>query len=284
TSHRVSIYISAVQFYSSRISVTFVFTNHNESSVLYGRRISIHIMAQPEVAYKFISDDLLKNVGLHSRCLIAYPQSTIGTRSYKSQDLFTDDAYKTYKKKIETILRAKLPLKNGALNELEPRILHPNDRARLIWIDFHDDVEAELREGGKFADVRGIAAKAPEHVLRLAGVITLIDDLDARFISEEQVFYGIDLVEYYLDEALRLADIGMIDPDLALAEKLYEWSKGRRLIPLADIYQSGPRPIRDKTTALRIAEKLEEHGLWERIDDGSNNQGNRKSNKWRVVE
>lgn len=95
----------------------------NESVSLYGQRSSLHIMVQPEIADELIGDDLLNNVGLLSRCLIAFPQSTIGTRPYKSHDPYSSRRYERYENKIASISRTKPPLQSGTLNELHPPYL-----------------------------------------------------------------------------------------------------------------------------------------------------------------
>ena len=64
---------------------------------------------------------------------------------------------------------------------------------------------------------------------------------------------GIHLARYYAAEILRLADAGMTDPELVLAEKLLRWHADphREAIHLREMYQFGPSGIRDKATACR---------------------------------
>jgi hypothetical protein len=59
----------------------------DESYVLLGRRLAMHLMLQPKVASELLSDPLLKDQGLLSRILVSYPQSTAvrasaGNRTY----------------------------------------------------------------------------------------------------------------------------------------------------------------------------------------------------------
>ncbi len=53
------------------------------SSVLYGRRLSAHLMIQPIVARIFMSDRLAGDTGSLPRFLICEPASTIGTRFHR---------------------------------------------------------------------------------------------------------------------------------------------------------------------------------------------------------
>jgi hypothetical protein len=49
------------------------------ATVLYGRRVSLHLMLQPEAATNWLSDPTLRDQGLFSRLLIAAPPSLAGT-------------------------------------------------------------------------------------------------------------------------------------------------------------------------------------------------------------
>jgi len=52
-------------------------------SIMRGRRISMHLMIQPYIAQKTLSDPLLRNQGFLSRLLTIAPASTAGTRFYQ---------------------------------------------------------------------------------------------------------------------------------------------------------------------------------------------------------
>ena len=52
----------------------------SEPSVLYGKRVFLHMMVQPGVARTVVGDPMMKDQGLLSRVLIAWPDSKIGSR------------------------------------------------------------------------------------------------------------------------------------------------------------------------------------------------------------
>ena len=54
--------------------------------------------------------------------------------------------------------------------------------AATIWRDFHDHVETQCGADGPLALVQDFAAKAAEHAARIAGVLTIVEDLQAREI------------------------------------------------------------------------------------------------------
>ena len=50
------------------------------SSVIAGKRVSLHLMAQPEAAGRFLSDPTLRDLGLHGRILMSAPPPKAGSR------------------------------------------------------------------------------------------------------------------------------------------------------------------------------------------------------------
>jgi hypothetical protein len=67
-------------------------------SVMSGRRVSMHLMVQPYIAQKVLSDPLLKNQGFLSRLLIIAPASSAGTRLYQQSSLEADQSLTNYTK------------------------------------------------------------------------------------------------------------------------------------------------------------------------------------------
>jgi hypothetical protein len=151
--------------------------------------------------------------------------------------------------------------------------------AKAIWVHYHDHIQAHLGPNGAFRPISGFAAKAAEHSLRLAGVLTLANDLKAQDISEVEMRAGIVLSQFYLGEALRLFHTAQTNPDLLLAEKVLTWLKragAPALVSLPDVYQSGPNACRDKATAARILAILCDHGLTRQVEGGAVIDGKRR--------
>lgn len=235
------------------------------AALLPGRRVSAHLMAQPDIAQLMLSNFVLLEQGLLSRCLVTWPDSTAGCRLYKAVDLSDMDTIKRYSAVMMKLLVAPLTLKEGALNELAPRDLSLDHEAKRIWIAYHDAIERELVDTGKLAQIRGLANKAPEHASRIAAVLALVDDLGCSAISARWMKSGIALVTHYLNEAMRLYEAGAADPEIREAEKLLTWLKSRpadrrTVISLVEVYQLGPNSIRNAKTARALMKLLEEHG------------------------
>jgi hypothetical protein len=254
------------------------------AALLYGRRVSMHLMAQPQVAQYLLSNPLMKEQGFLSRCLTVWPASTAGTRKYNPVDLRQNEALRAYEKRITEILETPLPVVKDKTNELDPPHLQLSPEAKALWVKFHDQIEGQLADNQPLAPIRDLANKAPEHALRLAGVLTLYDNIKADEISLLHLGNGIKLAQYYIEEALRLFQASAVDPTLALAERLLAWAQERKSpdLSLVDIYQRGLNAIGDAATARRIVKILEEHGWFISVPNGKEIDGQFRREVWEV--
>lgn len=190
-----------------------------------------------------------------------------------------------YCKVMETLLGRDLPIADETENELEPRRLTLSPDAKRSWVGFHDHIERLCADDGALKPIRGFACKAAEHAARLATVLALVDNPLTTEVELEFVNAGVELAQFYTNEALRLFNASNQNPDLMLAEELLDWAvrKGYGKLSLPTIYQRGPNQIRDKDTAERIVKLLFEHGRLMPIEGGAKIDGTFRRKAWRVV-
>jgi hypothetical protein len=184
------------------------------------------------------------------------------------------------------ILELPMTLAQGKQNELDLPSLTFTDTATKAWIEFHDEVERLIVEGGELDPIKGLANKLPEHAARLAGVLTLVENSQATQIDHVNLERGITLAKYYASEALRLVGGCQISPDLQLAIKLLSWLHLKwdcPIISLPDIYQKSIYAIKDKNTAHKIVRILEDHRWLIRLPQGGNIKGTPRQEVWRIV-
>ncbi len=255
-------------------------------SVLAGRRLSAHLMAQPAVADILFRDRLLADQGLLSRLLVTAPDPASGTRLWHEERPETELALRRYGARMLSIFECRLPLRVGTTNELEPRSISLSVAAREAWIGFADHVEREVAPNGGLDAVRGLANKLPEHAARLAAVLTLVKGIDAEEVSESEMAAGIALAEHYGVEALRLFGCAQVNSDVRLAQRLLDWLLGtwsEPYISLPDIYQRSLNAISDKATAAKPVAILEDHGWLIKMPAGAVVSGQRRRDAWRIV-
>jgi hypothetical protein len=227
---------------------------------LYGKRVSLNLMIQPIIAEKFFSNEILVGQGFFSRCLICWPESTIGTRMYQRENIFNDSAIKHFKQQIAEILDQSLPLKQGTKNELCPRKLSLDGAGYQTWISFHDEVEQNMLPQGEYSSIKAFGAKAAENALRIAGILFGFEHQPKLKDSNEAVipcFYmenAIAIMRFYLSETLRIQGTCQIDQNLLEAKKLLDWIREKKLkkFPTHLIYQSGPNSIREVARAKTL--------------------------------
>jgi hypothetical protein len=241
-------------------------------------------MVQPEVANLLLSDRLLAEQGLLSRLLVTAPETAAGTRFWRDVPAEADAAIGRYGARLLSILEAPLPLSPGKVNELDPPRLTLTPAARRTWIGFCDYVEENIAPGGSLEPIRGFANKLPEHAARIAAALRLVADISASELPPDCMDAGIYLAQHYGAEALRLFEGAVVRPEIVRAERLLAWLQGREevLISLPDIYQLGPKSIRDKRTAAETVAVLEDHGWLTRVEGGAVLDGTRRQEVWRI--
>jgi hypothetical protein len=254
--------------------------------ILPGRRVSMHLMVQPAVADIWLRDRLLADQGLLSRLLISAPDSTMGARLWREGSADADLAMARYGARLLKILGAPLPLAGGAPNELAPRRLTLSLAAQRVWVGFVNHVETMLGPDGELRPISGIANKLPEHAARIAGVLTLVRDIDAGEIAAAEMAAGVELAQHYAAEALRLDGGSRVSSELRLGQRALDWllrQWSESAISLPDLYQRGPGAIRDAAAARKVVGILEDHLWLVRIAEGTVIAGVRRREAWRIV-
>jgi hypothetical protein len=242
----------------------------NGRVLLYGRRLSVHLMSQDEPARGLMEDPLVRDQGLLARLLTAKPLPA-GPRRYVAEDPMEAPEYLDFAERIASMLaltESRVATgEDGKIKGLTLPAIVLSREAKERWVAFYEHLEAQK---GEFeGPVRAFAAKAAEHALRLAGVLTLFDDPEAKEVPLGHMEAGIKLAEWYLLEQDRLFEAVVVPDSLRQAEKLLKWltgfvkEQGTREVSLREVLR-GPRFARTKEHAERLLATLEEHGYLRR--------------------
>jgi hypothetical protein len=230
-------------------------------TILPGRRLSMHLMIQPDASAGFLANPVLRDQGLLSRVLVAAPESIAGTRFYRDPEPSDEAAIKAYGARILSILETSAPIADGAPNELAPRALPLSTDAAELWREFFNHVEGQSGTGAELCPIRDFASKAGEHAARVAGVLTIANDLQAEEIGLAAMENAVALMNWHLAEAERLHCASRTDPKLLRAALLLDWLKQRPGVVCAfrDILQFGPGVLRTKAVAEEAVSILKDH-------------------------
>lgn len=243
--------------------------------VLHDRRLAMHLMLQPIVAYRIIANPLLMGQGFLPRCLVTHPQSKIGSRMYVEASTRDHPTVRAMDQRFRELLKKGMTLKT---REKSQRNISLDVDAKAYWIELHNEFEADSSE--KYEPIQAMACKAAEQVARIAAVLAYIDDSDLRSISRDAVERAASLMGFYLNESLRLQQMAEEDQRKKLAEKFLEWVFKERDKSVAQrskenqenvqfhmqgLLQRGPNQLRTKAKAERILKFLHDHGLAKKL-------------------
>lgn len=260
-------------------------------SALPGRRLAMHLLVQPSLAAKFLGDRELRSQGILSRFLAVAPQSKIGQRLVDTSGNPPDHdeanrALSRYTQVIGERLRRPLALAEGERNALDvPTLSLDQGAARRIFAEFHNAVEEACGPDGAFHDVQGFASKSAEHALRLASVLQVIEDPEARTIGDDAIDGGVMLARYYLNEQSRLAAEAMIVESDRKADRLRRWLCEKwphRFVSLPDIYQRWG-VVRTPKEARALISPLEEAGWLRRMTGPVTIEGATRKEAWEII-
>lgn len=252
---------------------------------LHGRRMALHLMAQPVIAERALSDDVLAGQGFLARCLLAWPASTAGTRAYCMESLRSDEAMERMVFRLGELHRQKVQMAEGTRQQLDPRALTLDAEAKNVWISLHDSVEVAMRPDGDYANVKAWASKTPEQALRIAGVLMLLADGAAETIDAATMERACELALWHLNEAVRLAGTSAAPPQIRDAEALLAWchETGRALLCSWEALRLGPNRIREREAFHRAVAELERAGWATPVEDGAVIGGKHRKQAWRIA-
>ena len=244
----------------------------------YGKRVALHVMVQPVIAESLLSDPLLGGQGFLPRCLLAWPRTRAGTRSYVEADLSTDPAMLAYWRRIRDLLERKPALRPDTRNELAPRLLGLDRAAKQLFMQLADGIEHSMAPEGPMAQVRAWASKSAEQALRIAGVLAVLDDHDAQAITYEVLARAGELAGFYLGEAARIVGTASLPTETRQAELILAWCRERKLTRVSSraLLRNGPNAIRTADAVHAAMAVLERHGWASRIEGG-------KRREWAMV-
>lgn len=250
-----------------------------------GRRLAMHLMAQPVAARPLMADPQASGQGFLARFLITEPPSAIGTRLRRGHDVASEMAVSAFTARLGALLASPMPTGDNP-QELTPERLPLSGGAKELLWRFYDAVERAQGQGQQMEHVRAYASKAAEQAARIAGVLTLWDDLNAPEVSPQAMGWGIELAQFYLGEAQRLAEAGLVSEDTAKAERLRTWlleSWPHDVVMPSEILNKGPNALRERAKLAGPLGVLVKTGWLLPLPEGEFIRGAARKESYRIV-
>ena len=256
------------------------------AGVLYGRRMALHQLAQPDVMTTLLSDRMANGQGLLARCLVAWPESTIGTRHIEKYE-WAGDQYEL--KRLFAVFKGLMeaePRSGKSVQELDPVELPLTDEAKDLARAASNQFETLMARGADLAELRDRTSKAVENACRIAGVLAVIEGgLSVRAIDRGHLERALILVQWYLSEALRIRGAAAIPQSVIDAELLSAWLREREFKQFRSkqVLRFGPNQLRNKMRLTAATNELVTNGYLAENEKGTivDDVAARKS--WRVL-
>jgi hypothetical protein len=224
------------------------------------KRLVVHFMIQPNFVPELLGDPVLRQQGFLSRLLIAWPRSRIGFRADESDN--DDEAVATpaeeeFRRRIHALVF------RYASDELElGEPLQVSHEARKLWRVYSNEIERAQQPGAIYAELSDVAGKSAEMAGRLAGVLTLYDKPGAATVTVKVMESAIAVARWYLNEALRISETGMLRPEIVDATELLKWLRANPQHRTKQaLLQNVPSRMRSKAKLDPLLRILAEHNL-----------------------
>jgi putative DNA primase/helicase len=192
------------------------------SITVRGARLALCLQVQLAALNAFIEDSrgLPRGMGYFSRFLLTHPPSTQGQRVYAEPPASTPGLSALHRAMGEIL---SLPVNMDADGALAPTMLELSASAKSAWIEFVNDVEVELGDGGEMVLVRDVAGKAGDNCARLAAIFHMIEHGQSGQIQPDAIERAAQIVTWHLNEARIFFGTIQLPTELADAVRLDEW-------------------------------------------------------------
>ena len=184
---------------------------------LYGRRLSVHWLIQPDAARDTLNDPIMASMGFWPRFLIAWPEAA-PPRIARPFEPDRCPAIGAAWARFSKLLQARIPDDCSTL----PVIAFTDDARRDVLHPAFERFEQEAkRDGGAFQTIRPFALRATEHVCRVAGILAVVDDKDS--VDADAARRALQIVLYSIETWRTLAGDREESEARAWALCLFDW-------------------------------------------------------------
>lgn len=193
----------------------------SESFEVNGARLTVWLQIQEQTLREFFTKtgSLARGSGFLARFLVAWPESTQGTRFYQEPPSHWP-ALAAFNTRLKDLLAQ--PPAFDEKDVLKPVTLPLSPEAKQAWIAFHDAIESELATGGELQDVRDVASKIAENAARIAALLHVFEH-GGGAISLESFERASRIAAWHLNESRRFFGELAQPQDISDAARLDAW-------------------------------------------------------------
>ncbi len=192
----------------------------------YNVRLTLDIMGQRVILEPALNDPMMNGQGFLPRCLIACPDSLIGTRQWNTPERMNSSPYddprlQAYWKQCDILLDpfpSEIPIdEQGRRTRLN--MPFSDFEARKALADYQQEIEQRQASGRLLEFYRAHASRMAENASRIATLMAYFDYKTT--LSADYLKRAFLLVEYSMAERLRYVEVA--PSDQSDSQKLVNW-------------------------------------------------------------
>lgn len=246
-----------------------------DSYTIHSARLTLSLQVQAATLQAFFEKNghLARGTGFLARFLIAWPETTQGTRYILETDKAPSAAIARFSDHITRLLQDDSLQSVIEGEHLEPKTLLMSDEANKLWVDHHNVIESQLSPAGELESIRDVASKAAENTARLAALFHAIEG-GGDTIGRDSVAKAAKVSAWYLVESLRFFSEIALPEDTQRAVILEKWlidycnKHHTGSVPKSEVSRKCPSKVRDKEKIDNTIEKLSNMGRARLIHEG----------------
>ena len=193
----------------------------SESFTVRGARLTMALQVQEATLRSFFdrSGGLARGTGFLARFLVSWPLSTQGFRK------FTDSPANwphlaSFNRRMSELLNQPVPIDDeGALT---PPLMSLTPEAKAAWVEYHDEIESMLANGGELYDVRDCASKSADNAARMAALFQIFEG-GSNAIGRDAFENASHITAWHLNESRRFFGELALPTEMANAVRLDNW-------------------------------------------------------------
>lgn len=218
-----------------------------ESFELKDARLTVSFMTQPTLFERYVrtNGEVLRGSGLWARFLVCQPISTQGYREIDNATVSWEHC-KEFASRIKDLLKENIDMLEGP--ERERQVIGFSPSAADLWVEVFNEIEEEIRRGGRFEGAGDLASKLADNISRVAALVHIFEG-GGNEISLDALQFAIDFCAWCSDEFCRIF-MPPKESELDVKELLSwlkgYWDEGFSSVGKNKILQCGPRRLRSK--------------------------------------
>lgn len=165
--------------------------------------LTMGLMVQPEHFQEAMNNRQFSGRGFIHRFLFAFPESRAGYLKMTSPDI-PEMLQNRYSELIKRLLRMPEP-------ELLPIIVCSRE-AELLFSDYHEHLQKEIRDGGIFENLKEWASKHFGRALRIAGILHICEHAPTEQLTGSTAINAISIAMWAENHALNALMSGATAP------------------------------------------------------------------------